>query len=102
MKPIITAELEIVALGTGSTSMSYHISEAVKAIEKSGVKYQLTPMGTVMEVSSIDEAFNAMKAAHEAVIKKGVKRVVTHLTIDDRRDAPKSMDEKIESVKSKI
>ncbi len=102
MKPIITAELEIVVLGTGSTSMSSYISEAVKAIEKSGVKYQLTPMGTVMEVSSIDEAFNAMRAAHEAVIKKGVKRVVTHLTIDDRRDAPKGMDEKIESVKSKI
>ncbi|SNQ59562.1 MTH1187 family thiamine-binding protein [Candidatus Methanoperedens nitratireducens] len=102
MKPIITAELEIVVLGTGNTSMSSYISEAVKAIEKSGVKYQLTPMGTVMEVSSIDEAFNAMRAAHEAVIKKGVKRVVTHLTIDDRKDAPKGMDEKIESVKSKI
>jgi uncharacterized protein (TIGR00106 family) len=102
MKPVITAELEIVVLGTGSTSMSSHISEAVKAIEKSGVKYQLTPMGTVMEVSSIDEAFNAMRVAHEAVIKKGAKRVVTHLTIDDRRDTPKGMDEKIESVKSKI
>ena len=102
MKPIITAELEIVALGTGSTSMSSHISEAVKALEKSGIKYQLTPMGTVIEVSSIDEAFNAIRAAHEAVIKKGVKRVVTHLTIDDRRDAPKDMEEKIESVKSKI
>jgi uncharacterized protein YqgV (UPF0045/DUF77 family) len=25
-----------------------------------------------------------------------------HLTIDDRRDAPKGMDEKIESVKNKI
>jgi len=102
MKPIITAELEIVALGTGSTSMSSHISEAVKALEKSGIKYQLTPMGTVIEVSSIDEAFNAMRAAHEAVIKKGVKRVVMHITIDDRRDAPKGMEEKIESVKSKI
>ena len=102
MKPIITAELEIVALGTGSTSMSSHISEAVKALKKTGIKYQLTPMGTVIEVSSIDEAFNAMRAAHEAVIKKGVKRVVMHLTIDDRRDAPKGMEEKIESVKSKI
>ena len=102
MKPIITAELEIVALGTGSTSMSSHISEAVKALEKSGIKYQLTPMGTVIEVSSIDEAFNAMRAAHEAVIKKGVKRVVMHITIDDRRDAPKGMEEKIESVISKI
>jgi len=42
-----------------------------------------------------------MRAAHEAVIKKGIKRVVMHITIDDRRDAPKSMEEKIESVKSK-
>jgi uncharacterized protein (TIGR00106 family) len=102
MKSIITAELEIVALGTGSTSMSSHISEAVKALEKSGIRYQLTPMGTVIEVSSFDEALNAMRVAHEAVIRKGVKRVVTHLTIDDRRDAPKGMDEKIESVKDKI
>lgn len=102
MKPVITAELEIVALGTGSTSMSAHISDAVRAIERSGIKYQLTPMGTVMEVSSIDEAFSAVKAAHEALVKKGVKRVVTHLTIDDRRDAPKGMDEKVEAVRTKL
>lgn len=102
MKPIITAELQIIALGTGSTSMSSHISDAVRAIEKSGVKYQLTPMGTAIEVSSIDEAFNVTRAAHEALIKKGIKRVVTHLTIDDRRDTPKGLDEKIESVKNKI
>ncbi len=102
MKSIITAELHIVALGTGSTSMSDHISEAVKAIERSGVKYQLTPMGTVIEVSSIDEAFGVIKDAHEALVKKGVKRVVTHLTIDDRRDSPKGMAEKVESVMSKL
>ncbi|NJD52566.1 MAG: MTH1187 family thiamine-binding protein [Candidatus Methanoperedens sp.] len=102
MKSIITAELEIAALGTGSTSMSPYISEAVKAIEMSGIKYQLTPMGTVIEVSSIDEAFNVARAAHEALIKKGAKRVVTHLTIDDRRDAPKDMEEKVESVIEKI
>lgn len=102
MRQIITAQLEIVALGTGNTSMSEHISEAVKAIEKAGIKYQLTPMGTVMEVSSIEDAFNIMKAAHEAVIKGGVKRVVTHLTIDDRRDSPKGLEERVESVRSKL
>ncbi|KCZ71657.1 uncharacterized protein, MTH1187 family [Candidatus Methanoperedens nitroreducens] len=102
MKPIITAELEIIPLGTGNTSMSPYISAAVKAIEKSGVKYQLTPMGTVMEVSSIDEALDVVKAAHEALINRGVKRVVTHITIDDRRDSPKRMEERIESVRSKL
>jgi uncharacterized protein (TIGR00106 family) len=102
MKSIITAELAIVALGTESTSMSLYISEAIKAIEKLGIKYQLTPMGTVMETSSIEEAFDAIKVAHNAVIKKGVKRIISHITIDDRRDTPKGMDEKIESVKNKI
>lgn len=102
MKQIITAQLEIVALGTGNTSMSTHISEAVKAIEKSGIKYQLTPMGTVLEAASLDDIFRAIRATHEALVKKGVNRVVTHLTIDDRRDKPKGMAEKIESVKSKL
>jgi uncharacterized protein (TIGR00106 family) len=102
MKSIITAELEIVALGTGETGMSKHISEAVKAIESSGIKYELTPMGTVLEADSIDEVFRAVKAAHEALVKKGIKRVVTHITIDDRRDRPKGMAEKIEAVRSKL
>ncbi len=102
MKSLITVELEIVALGTGDTGMSRHIADAVKAINKLGVKYQLTPMGTVMEVASIDDAFSAVKAAHEVLVKSGVKRVVTHLTIDDRRDNPKGMTEKMEAVKRKL
>lgn len=102
MKPIITAELEIVALGTEDTGMSKHIAEAVKAIGSLGIKYQLTPMGTVLEVNSIDDAFRAVKAAHDALVKNGVKRVVTHLTIDDRRDAPKGMTDKIEAVRRRL
>ena len=102
MKSIITAELEIFALGTGDTGMSKHIAEAVKAIDKLGIKYQLTPMGTVMEVATIDDAFRAVKATHEVLVKNGVKRVVTHLTIDDRRDNPKGMAEKMDAVKRKL
>lgn len=102
MKPIITAQLEIAVLGTGSTSMSAHITEAVKAIERSGVKYQLNPMGTTLEAASIDEIFRATEAAHNALAKKGINRVVSHITIDDRRDAPKDMEEKVESVKNKL
>jgi uncharacterized protein (TIGR00106 family) len=102
MKSLITAELEIVALGTGDTGMSKLIAEAVKAIDKLGIKYQLTPMGTVMEVATIDDAFRAVKAAHEMLVKSGVKRVVTHLTIDDRRDNPKGMVEKMDAVKRKL
>lgn len=102
MKSLITAELEIVALGTGDTSMSKYIADAVRTIGKLGIKYQLTPMGTVMEVGTIDDAFHAVKVAHEVLIKSGVKRVVTHLTIDDRRDNPKGLTEKMDAVKGKL
>ena len=102
MEPIITAELNIIVLWTGSTSMSSHISDAIRTIEKLGIRYQLTPMGTIIEVSSIDDVFGVVKAVHEILIKKGIKRIVYHITIDDRRDAPKRMEEKVESVKSKI
>lgn len=102
MKPVITAEIQVVALGTGNTSMSQHVSDAVKALEKLGIKYQLTPMGTAIEAISIDEVFIAVKEVHEALVRKGVKRVVTHLIIDDRRDFPKRMEEKVESVRKKL
>jgi uncharacterized protein (TIGR00106 family) len=102
MKPVITAELQVVALGTGNTSMSQHVSEAVSAIGKLGIKYTLTPMGTAIEAASMDEVFDAVKTVHEALVRNGVKRVVTHLTIDDRRDSPKNMEEKVESVSNKL
>lgn len=102
MKPLITAELQIVALGTDNTSMSKHVSDAVSAIEKLGIKYQLTPMGTGIETDSLEGVFDAVKAAHNALEKNGVKRILTHVTIDDRKDRPKGLSQKIESVKSKI
>lgn len=102
MKPIITAELEIIPVGTGKTGISEHITEALKAIDTSGVKYQLTPMGTVIEADSLDEVFEVVKKAHEALVRKGIKRIVTHITIDERKDRPKGMAEKVEAVESKL
>lgn len=102
MKQIITAELEVVALGTRNTSMSRHVAEAVRAIKEMGIKYQVTPMGTAIEAESLDIILKAAKNAHEAVIKSGASRVVTHLTIDDRKDKPKGIEEKVKSVESKL
>jgi uncharacterized protein YqgV (UPF0045/DUF77 family) len=55
-------------------------------------------MCTVFEADNIEEAFNIVRAAHEAVFTKPVKRVVTTMKIDDRRDVNISMNEKIESI----
>ena len=81
---IVTAELQIVALGQSDDSQSRYISSAVKALEEKGVHYQLTPMGTDIQANSIDEIFDAYKQAHQAIMDMGVNRVVTHMTIDHR------------------
>jgi uncharacterized protein YqgV (UPF0045/DUF77 family) len=56
-------------------------------------------MCTIFKAKDIKEAFDLVRAAHEAVFKAGVKRVVTTVKIDDRRDVKKSMEEKVKSLK---
>ena len=40
------------------SSVSQQVSKIIDAIDKSGVPYQLTPMGTVIEASSMKEALS--------------------------------------------
>ena len=59
-------------------------------------------MSTIFEAESIREALEAIGAAHEAVFKTGIKRVITSVRIDDRRDKRVRMRDKVESLMSKI
>jgi uncharacterized protein (TIGR00106 family) len=42
-------EISVVPLGTRTPSISDYVSEAVKILEKEGLEYQLTAMGTIVE-----------------------------------------------------
>jgi uncharacterized protein (TIGR00106 family) len=64
-----------------------------------GLKCEVTPMGTVLESNNLETIFEAVKAAHQAVIAKGISRVESNLRIDDRRDKPRTMKDKVEAVK---
>ena len=66
------------------------------------MKHEITPMCTIFEAISVEEAFNVVKATHEAVFKTGVERIVTTVKIDDRRDIEKSMDDKVKSLTKKL
>ncbi|KYH38609.1 MAG: hypothetical protein AYL30_003860 [Candidatus Hecatellales archaeon B24] len=96
---VVVVELSVVPLGLGP-SVSRLIAEGIKELERRGVKYQLTPMSTVYEASSVEEAFEAAKAVHEAIFKAGAVRLVTTVKVDDRRDVErKRMEEKVEAVR---
>jgi len=99
---MITAEITIIPLGTGSTSLSSYVAAAVGALEDLAVKYEISGMGTLVEAEDLDELLEAVKAAHEAVLEAGSERVYTTIRIDDRRDADRGLKDKVESVKRKI
>ncbi len=91
-KNVIFAELSVNPIGSGTTSMGKEIDEALKAIKKiEGLKYEVNPMGTLLESEKLETILEAARVAHEAVLRLGDMRVETILKIDDRRDKLRTM-----------
>ena len=99
----VIADFSIVPIGNSQTSVGRYVAMAVKAFENiEGLTYEVTAMGTVLAAEDLDTIFAAVKQAHEAVMAKGIKRVESKLRIDDRRDKPRTMEDKVKAVKDYI
>ncbi len=61
-----------------------YVDVAVDEVKKSGLKYEVEAMGTTIE-GDVDQVFEVVKRAHNAVKQRGADRVLTELRIDDRR-----------------
>ncbi len=94
---MIIAELTITPLGVG-TSVSRYVRAAFEAIKTTGLNIQLTPMSTVVEASTLDEIFEAVKRGEEAMINEGALRIVIDIKIDHRLDKDATMDSKKRAV----
>lgn len=95
------AEIIVTPLGTGSPSISKYVAKVEKIIRESGLKSQLTPMSTIVE-GSLDEILDLVKKVHNALFEEGILRVSTTIRIDERRDKPHSMEDKVRSVEEKL
>lgn len=94
--------LSIVPIGTTTPSLSEYVADAVKVLELQGdISYQLTPMGTILE-GDLDRLLNVIRQMHESVFSGKVQRVLTSITIDDRRDKPATMEDKVNAVKNRL
>ncbi len=100
----VNAEISIVPIGTSDTSMGKEIAAAYNAIShiKNLKKVALTPMSTQVESDSLDDIFQAIHAAHDSAKSVGAKRVISTIRIDERLDKPNTLDEKVQSVKTKV
>ena len=99
---MVIAEVSVVPIGTKTPSVSKYVAKALKVLaEEKGVKYQLTAMGTLIE-GELDEVLKAAKKMHECLFDEDIKRVVSTIKIDERRDKSLSMNYKVESVMKKL
>lgn len=97
---MIHAEISVYPMGTSNTSASFYIAKAIESIQKmDGIRYQINPMGTILESDDINKIYDAAKSMMDVVHNLGVNRVEVILKIDSRKDKEKSMEDKLESVK---
>jgi uncharacterized protein (TIGR00106 family) len=90
--------------GTGDegASVSRYVARALEVLRaQEAVRYRLDPMFTTLE-GDLDEIFALVRRMQEAVFEAGAVRVGTVLKIDDRRDRPATMEDKLRSVEEKL
>ena len=81
------------------SSVSAQVSKIIDAIDKSGVPYQLTAMGTIIEASSMKEALSIVELAYEQL---DCNRVYSALKFDIRKNCQNRLKTKIKSVEDKL
>ena len=82
-------------------SKSAFVARVLDIVDKSGLAYQLTPMGTIIE-GDLDIVLDLVRKMHESGFDEKIQRVLTSVTIDDRRDKAATMESKVKSVTSKL
>lgn len=96
---MVLLEFSMYPLGKGE-SVSEYVARSLDIIDKSGVSYRLTPMGTVLE-GDWDEVMTVVKACHEAM-RQTCARVETNIKIDFREGDKSRLNAKIHSVEAKL
>ena len=82
------------------SSVSKQVAKIIDAIDKSGVAYQLTPMGTVVETDTMREALDIIELAYEQV--SDCERVYSSLKFDIRKKSENRLISKIKSVENNL
>lgn len=82
-------------------SVSEHVSKVIEMIDKSGVTYKLTAMGTIIETETLPEALAIIQNAYN-ILEPYCDRVYSTMNLDIRKNKSGRLAQKIQSVESKI
>jgi uncharacterized protein (TIGR00106 family) len=96
----VIADIAIIPIGVG-VSLSKYVAACEKVFAEAGLRSQLHANGTNVE-GDWEVVFEALKSCHETLHEMGAPRVATNLRIGTRVDRTQTMQDKIESVVSKM
>ncbi len=82
-------------------SVSPYVSKVIQMISESGVTYQLTPMGTIIETETMSEALGIVQQSYD-ILEPDCDRLYSSLNFDIRKGKSKRMTQKIISVENII
>lgn len=94
-------EISIVPLGLGTTSVGDYLAEVEAYLRRQQLRHRLNDMGTVVH-GTLEELLRVARDLHELPFARGVQRVITHITIDDRRDKEVSLGDKTRAVEARL
>jgi len=93
------AEFSVTPIGKG-VSVGAYVARCLEIVEASGLPYQLTAMGTILE-GNFEEVLGVIGKCHRAV-GRDCQRVSTLIKIDDRKGARRSLTSKVASVEARL
>jgi len=82
-------------------SVSKQVSKVIDLIRESGVNYQLTAMGTLIETDTLPEALAIVNRSYD-VLAEDSERIYTTMNIDIQKGKNNRLKTKVEAIENKI
>ena len=87
---------------TDSTeNKSSFVAKVLDIVDQSGLSYQLTAMGTIIEAETVGEVFAVIEKAYE-VLGEDSNRIYSAIKIDYRKGKVGRLGKKVGSVEAKL
>lgn len=95
MKNYVNIALQVIP--KSKTKETYDlVDDAIKVIEKSGLKYQVCPFETAIE-GPYDEIMQLVKRVQQACFNKGADELLVYVKIQNRKQGDVTIEEKMKS-----
>ncbi len=82
-------------------SVGDYVARCVKVVEKSGLSFELNPMGTTIEGDTLKQCLQVVEECHEA-LAQDCNRISTSIRVDTREGPTGRIEQKVSSVEEEL